>query len=625
MNLVQKSKTWIKWLVCLAVCCSSVDANDKRQVIAEAYTSYHSFHSIQVSSKVYAKEGESILLKEESGDLWVRLVLRDQSSRSAIQNRVHIRVWEDQNFPNLPAKWVMKFDKTIREGGGESDYQESSKTYSRESYVKLPGMLFDQTKPIHKVKMDISLSTKVKFGWSSRQSQTSRTFYMSQYPRFRNKRLITRAVQKLNTWAYARQQMFQSTLDLLKDFMDPTYKIKDGETPLQRMRRYQAELQKYMGTYYDEVDFKAYMSEFVTSYSRGIDESIDFPVSPGFFLNVQDKDFDLDRVMPAVAGMMLEYDDSVVNHRHFLDLVKLVGLDLDVLEKVFQLKSLSLEEMDRLSVFQVIDTRNGYIDRLRLLKKTVLKQQRHYQGLGEDLKRLLGWSTSQGAWTVLEQSPLYDLAGSDIFRKSRNPVVDRQVIDAVRGLYYALFFTISSEDYYSKIVSETVELGMGVFQMSPPEITFRMDQDIVFNGQEAVLIARVFNPSKYVSLENVSLLMEKNNLRRMLFYRGDNLQKISRVKPQEVKYVFFRFSAIGVGTDYPSMKVRYNKDFETTVRVDPIVIQRKDEFLAGAMERVEEFQAREVYSSYSSLKEKLRKFQDRLHELNWKQRMPQGK
>ena len=36
------------------------------------------------------------------------------------------------------------------------------------------------------------------------------------------------------------------------------------------------EINKYTDTYFDEVDFKAYMSEFVTAYSRGIEEKIEF-------------------------------------------------------------------------------------------------------------------------------------------------------------------------------------------------------------------------------------------------------------------------------------------------------------------------------------------------------------
>ena len=57
-----------------------------RQVIAEAYTSYHSFHSIDVRSQVFADSEESILFEEEDGDLWVRILFSDKSRRSAVQS-----------------------------------------------------------------------------------------------------------------------------------------------------------------------------------------------------------------------------------------------------------------------------------------------------------------------------------------------------------------------------------------------------------------------------------------------------------------------------------------------------------------------------------------------------------
>ena len=68
------------------------------------------------------------------------------------------------------------------------------------------------------------------------------------------------------------------------------------------------------------------------------------------------------------------------------------------------------------------------------------------------------------------------------------------------------------------------------------------------------------------------------------------------------------------------MLVRYNKDFETVVRVDPIAVKRKDEFLTDAMEKVEGFAQKDVVNSYSKLKDRLRSFQDKLNNMNWERR-----
>ena len=107
-----------------------------------------------------------------------------------------------------------------------------------------------------------------------------------------------------------------------------------------------------------------------------------------------------------------------------------------------------------------------------------------------------------------------------------------------------------------------------------------------------------------------------------MFYRGDNMQSLDLIKPQEVKYVFFRFSTIGIGTDYPTILVRYNQDFETVVRVDPIAVKRKDEFLTEAMQKVENFTQKDVVNSYSRLKDRLKSFQEKLNNMNW-EKVPQ--
>ena len=62
----------------------------------------------------------------------------------------------------------------------------------------------------------------------------------------------------------------------------------------------------YTDNYFDEVDFKAYMSEFVTAYSRGIEEKIEFPVQVDQFLNIPDKDFDLKNLMKEVGRQVEE-------------------------------------------------------------------------------------------------------------------------------------------------------------------------------------------------------------------------------------------------------------------------------------------------------------------------------
>ena len=589
-----------------------------RQVIAEAYTSYHSFHSIDVRSKVFADSEESILFEEEDGDLWVRILFSDKSRRSAVQSDLNIRLWEDVNYPKSPANWIEKFNKTVAEGNGVN--VDTNRTFTKQNYVKLPGSLFDRTKSIHRVKLEISLQTSVKFGWATRQSRSSKTFFLSHYPKFSGKRLRTRAVQKLNSWAYSRSIMLQDVMSVFRDFMDPTYKIKDGEWPQKRALRYLRKVNNYTDNYFDEVDFKAYMSEFVTAYSRGIEEKIEFPVQVDQFLNIPDKDFDLKNLMKEVGRQVDEMPRTVKNSRHYLALIKLVGIELDLLPKLFQLITLSEKELERLAVFQNISGRNGYIERLNMLKKNSLKQQDAYEAIGQDLKRMLGWNSNIKSWNALEQSPIYQLANSEIFSSKKDQLVAREVIQAVRGLYYSMFFILGSELYFSKILTEVIDAAMGVFQLAPPEISFRLDNEILFNGEEGVLIARVHNPSRYLALKNVHLLMEKNNLRRLLFYRGDNMQSLDLIKPQEVKYVFFRFSTIGIGTDYPTMLVRYNKDFETVVRVDPIAVKRKDEFLTDAMEKVENFAQKDVVNSYSKLKDRLRSFQDKLNNMNWERR-----
>ena len=585
--------------------------SDHRQFIAQAHTSYHSFHSIDVQAQVYAKEGQTLLFEDPDQDLYIQLHFSDHSRRSGVQSQVEIQFEQDVNYPNLPEKWVPLFERTIKEGSAQD--LGTDKIVKRRHAVKIPGAVFPRDRAVHKVRLSMSLQTRVKFGWASRQNQASRVFYLSPYPRFEKRRLPTLSVQKLNTWSRARGIAFQLLRELFSDFMDPTYKIKDGETLHSRLRRDLRKLRSYASIFYDEVDFKAYMTEFVTAYTAGIEEKIEFPVETTSFLKVDDKTFHLKGLLPEVEAQVLDFPREILPYRHYLALLRLMGSELKVLEKLDGMVALASEEVERMSFFQEIDSRSGYIDRMNLLKKTSLEQMEKYSSLGMDLKRMLGWSPDLENWLPLERSPVFSLANSEFFSNRSQQFVSKDVIQAVRALFYTLFFVLASENYYAKVLSRLVETGLSVFQLSPPEITFQVDQDILFNGQEGVLIARVYNPSPYLSLENIHLLVEKNNLRRLLFYRGDNLQTIGRLKPKEVQYVFFRFTTIGIGTDHPEMKVRYNRDFETKVRIIPIQIQRKDEFLSQALDKAEDTQG-DVLNSFGRLKKKLLKFQDRLEE-----------
>ena len=540
----------------------------------------------------------------------MRLSFADHSRRSAVQSQVEIRFFEDSNYPNLPEKWVPRFERVVREGSIRDPV--SGKIVRRNRLIKIPGEIFDLAVPIHRVRLEIALSTRVKFGWASRQSHVSRVFFLSPYPEFRGRRLKTFAIQKLNTWAHAKYRVLQSMLSLFKELMDPTYKIHSDGNPHSRLQSYLSQIKSYLESSYEGVDFGAYMTEFITSYTGELEEKIEFPVETRSFMGVPDKDFRLKSLIPSLRATLVDFPATDQDYAHYLALLRLVGMELGILEKLYQARNLAKEEMDRLGVFQVVETRNGYVERLNLLKKNALKQQRAYDAVGKDLKRILGWNSRLKHWSPLERSPIFDLAHGDLFGKESTKNLDRSVIESVRALYYSVFFILGGENHYAHVLEKTVETAMSVFQLSPPEITTSLDNDLLFNGEDGILIARVFNPSKYLSLKKVHLLVEKNNLRRLIFYRGDNLQTINLLKPQEVRFVFFRFSCIGVGTDHPSLKVRYNQDFQTEVRMIPIAVTRKDEFLAGAMERANEFSKDASVNAYTRLRKKISSFQDRL-------------
>ncbi|PCJ19267.1 MAG: hypothetical protein COB02_07720 [Candidatus Cloacimonadota bacterium] len=584
----------------------------KRQVIAEAFTSYHSFHSLDVRSEIYTDHDGTVLFENDDRSLWVKVHFTDNSKRSAIQALVKIEYYEDINFPKLPEKWIKRFDKSVVEGSS-SDI-DNSRTFKHHKWIKLPSDLYERDREYHRMKIIIYQKTKVKFGWAGRTSKKERVFYLSPYPTFEGKKIYTKSLHKLMGWAQARNQILHVLYSSVRRLMDPTYKLRDGVTPRRYLKKYYKRVNDYLVKFYDEVDFKAYMAEFITSYSEGLEEKIEFPIEWKKFLNIDDKDFNLVALMPKVNEMMQGYYKKLENHQHFLTLTRIVGSELRILEKLDKVRKLSDTEIERWSVFPVIESRNGFLDRINLLKKTSIDQQQAYEYVGQDVKRLLGWNRRENQWTPLERTPIYSLANKTIQVKGRSEFVDPAVIEAVRGYFYSLFFVLAAENYYAKVFEELATSAQGIFQLSPPELTFSLDNELIFNGEEGVLIARVFNPSRYISLKNVHLLMEKRNLRRMIFYRGDNLQTIKLLKPQEVKYVFFRFSAIGIGTDYPSMQVRYNKDYKTQARVIPVAVMRKDEFLNKSIEKIERATKKDVYNSYTNLKKKLQKFSDQLEE-----------
>ncbi|MCO4783481.1 MAG: hypothetical protein KC646_14235 [Candidatus Cloacimonetes bacterium] len=582
----------------------------ERQIIAEAFTSYHSFHSLDVRSEIYTDHDGTVLFENDDRNLWVKVHFSDTSTRSAIQAMVRIEYFEDVNFPKLPSKWVRRFNTSVIEGG--SSENDNLKTYKRHKWIKLPSNLYSANTEFHRMKLVIHQKTKVKFGWAGRTSKKEKVFYLSPYPTFEGKRIYTKSVHKLMGWGQARNQILHVLYNSVRRLMDPTYKLRDGITPKRYLKKYHRRVNDYLVKFFDEVDFKAYMAEFITSYSEGLEEKIEFPVEWKKFLNIDDKDFNLVSLMPKVNQMMQGYTKNLSNHQHFLTLIRIVGSELRILEKLDKCRKLSDTEIERWSVFPVIESRNGFLDRINLLRKTSIDQQQAYEHVGQDVKRLLGWNRRENEWTPLTRTPIFSLANKTIQVKGKSEFVDPAVIEAVRGYFYSVFFVLAAENYYAKVFQELATTAQGIFQLSPPELTFSLDNELLFNGEEGVLIARVFNPSKYIALKNVHLLMEKRNLRRLIFYRGDNLQTIDLLKPQEVKYVFFRFSCIGIGTDYPSMQVRYNKDFKTQARVIPVAVMRKDEFLNKSIEKVERTTKKDVYNSYTSLKKKLGKFHDQL-------------
>jgi hypothetical protein len=583
---------------------------EDRQVIASINTSYHSFHTLDVESRIFVEEEEGLLLDHVNGDVYVHVKLLDESGKSGATSDIDIDFFVDTNFPSIPENWVKRFNRKIRDGAVDH-VGPTRRRFEREEYIRIPGTVFDFSRPLNKVKLEMKARTAVKHGWTTRNHAVSRVFYVSPRPLFQRKPINTKSILKMNAWAHSRSAMLEVLFDLFRLMMDPAYKIKEGIQPLNLMSEYRRFQMAYMNKYFGEIDFKAYLAEFVISFSRGIDEKLEFPVEWGSFLNVPDKDFDLHGALPAANEMMTNFENTLANNRHFVALVRQMGEELGLLPKLHSLREYSQEELERLAVFMSVDTRNEYIERINLLRKTELKKKGAYEAIGVDLKRMLGWNYQVKNWLPLERSPVFEMAGRLAFRDDgRREFVEPAVLEAVRGLFFSLFFVLAAEEYYSRVTIELAETAAAVFQHAPPQVTFSLDNQILFNGDDGILVARVYNPSRYVSLNNVHLLMEKKNLRRMIFYRGDNLQTIERLKPQEVRYVFFRFSCIGVGTDTPVMKVRYNQDFETEVRVIPVNVQRKDEFLSRKMEKLADVSEQDVYNSFSRLRDKLLQFQD---------------
>jgi hypothetical protein len=594
------------------VFCFLFECKAEDSLIAEVNTAYHSFHSMDVFSKIHVKEKEGFLIENENQELLVKVTFSDTSRRSAVSSRVRIRYYIDENYPAVPEKWVLKYDKTLKEG--DSKLVGASTTYNHEKHVRIPGNIYDFSHPVQKVKLEIDASSAAKYGWSAREHHAQRVFFVAPYPKFNGKKLPTSSVLKLSGWAHSRAMMFNVMENLFSTFLSPSYRLEQGNLPKQLMDNFLSRLKGYTDKYFDEINFKPYLAEFILSYSQGIEEQIEFPVEWDSFLSVPDKDFNLKNIAPAAKNLMFSFENTLTNNRHFVALLNVVCEQLQLFQKIQDLKGLSGNELERLAVFLDIDTRNGFLDRVNLLRKNEEDKLRSYESIGKDLKRLLGWNFQLGEWVPLERSPIFEIANNLSLQGNRREFVEASVIESVRGLLWTVFFVLASEEYYSRIMVELCNTALGIFQLAPPQVTFSLDNQILFNGDDGILIARVYNPSKYISLKNVHLLMEKNNLRRIIFYRGDNLQTVEMLKPQEVKYVFFRFSCIGIGTDVPSMSIRYNRDFETTVRVGPVSVMRKDEFLADKIQRIEQVTEKDVFNSYTRLKEKLEKFQKKLQQ-----------
>jgi hypothetical protein len=588
----------------------------ERQLLAKIHSYYQSFHSMNIESELFVEEKEGMLIDDKNAALWVHVLFSDMSSRAAVKSKVNLSYYIDENYPNIPEKWVKKFQYSVTDGS--TSQLGAKKVRSKQKYVKIPGNVYDFSKPIQKVKLVIDARSAAKYGWSARKHSKERIFYVAPHPRFRNKKIQTKALLKLSGWSNSRSVILDALSQMFLEFRDPAYKLKDDEVPKNKMRRYLKYLNEYMGKYYDEIDFKAYLAEFIIAYSRGIEEKIDFPVEWGSFLGVPDKDFNLRNLTPSTQDLMFGFDNSLRANRHFLALVRLVADELGLLEKMKVIQEVSAEELNRLAVFMDIKNRNGFIDRVNLLRKTEQRKIEAFSAVAIDLKRMLGWDEQGFRWLPLERSPIYETANNLMLKDTRKrEFIDATVIEAVRGLYWSLFFVVASEDYFSRVFVELADTALGIFQLAPPQISFSLDNQILFNGDDGILIARVYNPSKYIALNNVHLLMEKKNLRRLLFYRGDNLQTVKMLRPQEVKYVFFRFSCIGIGTDVPVMRLRYNRDFESEVRVGPVTVMRKDEFISQKMEQLQNVVEKDVYNSYSHLRDKLEKFQNKMMKKRW--------
>jgi len=592
----------------LAVLLTPVFFASELQIVGRAAIAYRAFHALSVMTEIVPQEGEAFVITHPAQDLGIAITLDNSSGRDSASSKIQIRYYEDVNYPYFPEKWQLKFERSI----SDRDRDLSS--------VRIPGHLYERFRPIHRVRLELSVESGIRSNWIGAKDKVVRTFFVAPYPKIGSQQIETASVLRLSLWAYARSRMLENSMKIFGGLMDPTYRIEEGRTPAQISLRFGKQVQDYLGRFFGELNFKPWLAEFISSYARGLEEKIEFPVEFNSFLNVPDLDFDLRSLLPATIGLTQGYPKNVENYKDFTALFRIIGLELDLARKITEAREEVSQGIELLYSFQNLRDQQEFVRQIALIKKNEEDKQRKFAAIGKDMKRILGWDEKNQTWTPLQRSPIFELANNAVFTNGRREFIEAQVIEAVRGMYFTLFFILAAEDYYSRVFVELSETALGIFQLSPPEITFELDREILLHSDPGVLIARVFNPSRYLTLQNVHLLMEKQNLRRLLFFRGDNVQTIPSLAPQSTAFVFFRFTATGIGTDHPRLRVRYNQDFTTTVQAIPVTIQRKDEFLNKAMEKVDAVVEDDSVNAYSRLRQKIQGLQDRLEQKSWEAR-----
>ncbi len=592
-------------------------AEEQERYVAHAHMSFKAFHAMAVLADIVPSNGDVWLMDDPNRDLLVNVSMNDRSRRTVVSSHVRIEVWEDMQWPRLPEKWEKRFEKTVSYRG--QSYLAGSAEEEASEIVRIPGSLFRTVHPMHRIRLRLSVRGDISDGWIGREDIKESVFFTSPMPRLEGRLIHTASVPRLTRWAYARARVLEQARELFARMMDPTYRYSERQNVALDSMQWLRDVHTYLNRYHWEVNFKPWMAEFVTSYAKGLAEPVQFPVEFGSFLNVPDPDFSFKELMPSLVGMAKGYNVNPENQNDFLALTRIVGLELRLLERIHEVSESVHRGIELMSSLQNLPSREDYVKQVTLIQKNEEEKHRRFESLGMDMKRILGWDNDNGRWIPLNRSPFFELANSEIYKTGRREFIEATVIEAVRGLYWGLFFILASEDHYSKTFMELAETALGVFQLSPPQITFQLDREILFNGEPGVLIARVFNPSRYLALKNIHLLVEKQNLQHTLFFRGDNLQTVAHLEPQAAKHVFFRFTGIGVGTDHPRLRVRYNQDHQTLAQAIPVTITRKDAFLAQAQEKAQDAIGRDAAGSFSRLREKLEGLADRIEEERMRQ------